>query len=1025
MRRTFFIAIIIAIGLILGTVLSWADINKGLISYWPFNNNLNDETGHGYAGEMINGTISYIQGVKGNAIKLPGTTDSRINIVPWIPVNSSLTISGWVKILNLNELWRGYMAPIYNSQDGSYSHGFFLKTITRLNDLRIEFGIEAENHTGNMIFYTLDPIEFFGKWHHMVGVVDRENNEIRLYYDGQLRASSALTTGAVYPSKSFIGSYDYLSAIDGATRFVSPSHRLDEIRLYNRALTGDEIQELLSDTDVLPTVTTYSISSIMSNSATCGGNVTLDGGATVTARGVCWSTTINPTIVNSKTTDGSGTGSFTSTITGLSASTPYYVRAYATNSKGTAYGANINFTTGSGSTIPAVTTNSVSTITSTSAICGGNVISEGGTTVTAKGVCWNTATNPTISNSKTSDGTGTGSFTSTITGLIANTPYYVRAYATNSKGTAYGLCISFTTGSSGNAIPASERAALIALYNSTNGDNWTNNSGWKDTPLYEDGFSMPGTEGWWFGIGINTGHVRYIEIYEANNLAGNIPSQLGNLSGLVWLILSGQKLTGSIPFQLANLSNLTILELHKNQLSGSIPSQLGNLSKLESLRLSYNRLSGTIPSSLKNLKNIDLPGTWHNLTIGYNCLSTTDSALITWLNSHDPDWEAHQDQCGSTLPEANPPFGSFATPNDGITVAGSIAVTGWALDDSGVATVKIYRTQGYIGDALFVEGARPDVAIAYPEYPSNTRAGWGYMLLTNFLPDGPITLTAIATDLVGKTTELGSKTFTIDNAHAVKPFGAIDTPTQGGTATGKSFLNWGWALTPQPNIIPTNSSTISVWVNGVNKGHPTYNNYREDIASLFPGYANSNGAVGYFYLDTTKYTNAVHTIQWTATDNAGNTDGIGSRYFTIQNTSSDMAQSTATPSTKLNLQQISALPEDSSEPIYFSTGFHGENECSELLPDEKGNHPLTINELERVEIQLGQNYTAIQGYLISGNQLNPLPIGSTLDAKRGIFSWSPGPGFIGNYSLVFVLTDSNGLSLKKAIEIKIEPKFNK
>ncbi len=240
------------------------------------------------------------------------------------------------------------------------------------------------------------------------------------------------------------------------------------------------------------------------------------------------------------------------------------------------------------------------------------------------------------------------------------------------------------------------------------------------------------------------------------------------------------------------------------------------------------------------------------------------------------------------------PFGVFATPEHGSTVRSSIPVTGWALDDVGVESVKIYRQQGgsrvYIGDAVFVEGARPDVEQAYPGYPMNYRAGWGYMMLTNFLPNGgngTYTIDAIAADSEGNQVTLGSKTIICDNAHAVKPFGAIDTPAQGGTASGSSFVNWGWVLTPQPNNIPNNGTTINVYVDGVYLGHPTYNIYRKDIADLFPGYANSSGAVGYFYLDTTAFENGVHTIQWTATDNAGNTDGIGSRYFTIQNTGND------------------------------------------------------------------------------------------------------------------------------------------
>lgn len=238
------------------------------------------------------------------------------------------------------------------------------------------------------------------------------------------------------------------------------------------------------------------------------------------------------------------------------------------------------------------------------------------------------------------------------------------------------------------------------------------------------------------------------------------------------------------------------------------------------------------------------------------------------------------------------PFGSFDTPIEGESVSGSIAVTGWALDDSGIDWVKIYRESGephnlfYIGDAVFVEGARPDIEQAFPYYPGNRRAGWGYMLLTHFLPNkgnGKFVLHAVAKDISGNTTDLGTKTIMCDNAQAVKPFGAIDTPAQGGVVSGSQYLNWGWVITPQPNKIPIDGSTIDVWIDGNKVGHPTYNLYRSDIASLFSGYANSNGAVGYFILDTTSYANGVHTIQWTVKDSAGNTDGIGSRYFIIKN----------------------------------------------------------------------------------------------------------------------------------------------
>lgn len=199
------------------------------------------------------------------------------------------------------------------------------------------------------------------------------------------------------------------------------------------------------------------VSAITTTSAISGGNVTSDGGANVVARGVCWSTSSNPTTVNSKTNDGAGIGTFTSNLTGLSPNTIYYVRAYATNSVGTTYAAELNFTTATPLTIPVLAASSTVTgVTSTTAISGGNVTSDGGAGVTARGVCWSTSANPTITNSKTIDGTGIGIFSSNLSGLNPNTIYYVRAYATNSVGSGYGSEINFTTSASGTVTICSQ-----------------------------------------------------------------------------------------------------------------------------------------------------------------------------------------------------------------------------------------------------------------------------------------------------------------------------------------------------------------------------------------------------------------------------------------------------------------------------------------------------------------------------------------------------------------------------------------
>lgn len=192
----------------------------------------------------------------------------------------------------------------------------------------------------------------------------------------------------------------------------------------------------------LPTVTTATLSDITHNSAQSGGNVSSDGGASYISRGVALSIEQNPTVFDYKFQDGIGTGPFTSQIRYLKPGTTYYIRAYATNSAGTAYGEQFSFTTDS--ILATLRTLTVTEISSNSALSGGNVTADGGATVSSRGVVWDTIPTPTISlNTKTSDGSGIGLFTSTLSGFQPGTTYYVRAYATNSIGTAYGNEVSF------------------------------------------------------------------------------------------------------------------------------------------------------------------------------------------------------------------------------------------------------------------------------------------------------------------------------------------------------------------------------------------------------------------------------------------------------------------------------------------------------------------------------------------------------------------------------------------------------
>jgi sugar lactone lactonase YvrE len=318
-----------------------------------------------------------------------------------------------------------------------------------------------------------------------------------------------------------------------------------------------------------------------------------------------------------------------------------------------------------------------------------------------------------------------------------------------------------------------------------------------------------------------------------------------------------------------------------------------------------------------------------------------------------------------------PLIGQIDTPVQNATgVAGSIAVTGWALDDVGVASVQIFRNclafenqancqvvggynVVYIGDAVFLSGARPDVEGGFSTYPHANRAGWGFLLLTNFLPhvtgqrqyggQGDISLYAFATDVEGHTTLLGRAwrvagtldgdhvptTITLANDTMARPFGVIDTPAQGGTVS-QTLANSGWALTPDSNeiadnsdiFIPTDGSTIAVYVDGVLVGHAAYNQCRgtvgnpvpaglycnDDVSNVFGNlapqpvftertwnptrYRNLDAGrapIAAFEIDTTALTNGLHTIGWTVTDSAGRVDGIGSRFFTVFNSGASSA----------------------------------------------------------------------------------------------------------------------------------------
>ena len=290
------------------------------------------------------------------------------------------------------------------------------------------------------------------------------------------------------------------------------------------ATTTGTVWSLTTASAALPTVTTTSITGVSTNSATGGGNVTTQGSSSVTSRGVCWSTSQNPTTADSKTADGSGTGAFTSSITGLSPATPYNVRAYATNSAGTSYGSQVSFTTAAAGAAPQAP-GLLSPLNGTTGIS------------LAPTLSWNASTGATSYTLQVSTGSSFTSYaynqpvsgtSQQVTGLSNSTPYFWRVYASNTYGTSGPSATwNFTTSSSGSVVvpgmvavaggiftagstPVSISSFRIDKYEVTY-ELWTDIRSWGMTHGYTDlpagrngynpvGTNNPVTEVSWYAI---------------------------------------------------------------------------------------------------------------------------------------------------------------------------------------------------------------------------------------------------------------------------------------------------------------------------------------------------------------------------------------------------------------------------------------------------------------------------------------------------------------------------------------------
>ena len=389
------------------------------------------------------------------------------------------------------------------------------------------------------------------------------------------------------------------------------------------------------------------------------------------------------------------------------------------------------------------------------------------------------------------------------------------------------------------------------------------------------------------------------------------------------------------------------------------------------------------------------------------------------------------------------PSGVFDSPANGTTgIAGSIAVTGWAIDDIDVTRVRIWRDPVspepagalvFIGDATMVEGARPDVQAAFPAAPHSSRAGWGYLMLTNFLPGlgtGTYRLYAIAEDAEGHATTLGAKTITCANNTATAPFGAIDTPSAGATVSG-TVTNFGWVLSRGPRRAdPPSGGIVRVAIDGAFIGQvPSGWTNRDDLTALFPAsqYPGVVDALGVAAFDTTTLGDGLHTLAWVVTDNQGSASGIGSRYFTVSNGAGlthDPAP--ATQGSRLAAVEDRSIAADVTPAIVMARrGFDPSAAFQSYHAGAGGVITIQSEELGRVELQLdgvepGSRFSgAWTGHLRASDGLAPLPPGSALSS--GAFTWQHGVGFLGTYDLVFVRSGGGGPVARRDVRVVINP----
>lgn len=440
--------------------------------------------------------------------------------------------------------------------------------------------------------------------------------------------------------------YRIATILFAAVFFAACTKEMSEVRLESR-------------------VATTQTQNVTSNSATVTGFIVSEG-AGFNEKGICYGTVTGPTTSDSKVAySGAMTSAtYTVSLTGLNYATKYYARAYANIiGSGTIYGEEYSFTTLP--VPPTVTTAAVTAITSFTATSGGNVTNNGGASITVRGICYSTKAAPTVADTKTTDGTTTGTFTSSMKGLNANTTYYVRAYAINSAGTGYGPEVSFKTA----ALPD----AIYAL-----GDGTT--AGWDNTAAIK--ISQTTTPG----------------VYEAilNLTAGKSLKFIQTLGA--WQPQWGQATGGAAGVLGANLGGGSDPD------AITVPSPSGQYKVTVDMAAMTYKVVAAYPSALFMIGDGVGDWSWDNTNLPMIPVNSHPNLFwkIVWMNASGgfkfAPQKAWKDDFGSTGAANN---GVYAKGGDNIPVPGTagyyMVVVDLSANKIAIADPKVYLMGNTIG----------------------------------------------------------------------------------------------------------------------------------------------------------------------------------------------------------------------------------------------------------------------------------------------------------------------------------------